>query len=427
MILALFGQKEKVGMKKNALKSNLVIAILVSVMLMGNSVIPASALTATGVLEEGEDYIHFDVDLAANITKAAFNMTKRWFEENREEWSSRWNEWRNRWEERHREWRGKWKGMMEGWREWARKNTRIREEWQHRWEEEWGERWEDEWADEWEDWEEWMENWEDRWEELVIDRIERIPRFMESHFRERMRNRFEELWERHMNAPRLAECWLNPASRLGFRDALGRSLNRTLQWVYNTTDVYVRNFTLAIEVTTKTFYTDDTYFTSGLYDLQASFDLYGVVIRNETGTFIRSQFRHLNVTEKVDGGEFGYHGWVFVPSKSLFMDLTAFSLPLENWERAYDEETDTTTFTLVKDINVTTPYGNVIIDPEMNLVVPGQATAAGEMIAVTSILPSDLVPVKFVTAATVVATIVLAGYYLGKRRTAMTIPTSLPA
>ncbi len=382
-------------MKKSNIKLNSLVAILVSVMLVGNSVVPANALTATGVLEEGEDYIHFDLTLTANITRTAFNMTKRWFEENREMWSSKWNEWKNRWEERYREWVGKWK---------------------------------DEWADKWEDWEEWMENWEERWEELAIERIEKIPEFMESHFRERMRNKFEELWEKHMNAPKLAECWLTPASRLGFKRALGHSLNKTLQWFYNTTDVYVKNFTLTIEVTTKTIYTDGTYITTGLYDLAASFDLYGVVIQNETGTFIRSQFRHLNVTEKVDGAEFGYHGWVFTPGKALFMDLTAFSLPLENWEKTYDQDTNTTTFTLVKDINVTTPYGNVIIDPEMNLVVPGQATAAGETIAISSILPSDLIPIKLVTAATVVATIVLMGYYyLGKRRTAIPIPTPQPA
>jgi len=400
-----------------------VVAILVSAMLLGSSVVPTSALTATGVLEEGEEYIHFDLTLAANITRTAFNMTKEWFEQNRETWSSRWNEWKHRWEERYREWMGKWKDMMEGWRDWARKNIRSRDEWEHRWEEEWGEEWKEEWADKWEDWEEWMENWEDRWEELMIERIERIPEFIESHFRERMREKFEELWEKQMNAPRLAACWATPASRLGLRNALGHSLNKTLQWVYNTTDVYVRNFSLTIEVTTKTIYTDGTYFTSGLYDLAAGFDLYGVVIRNESGTYIRSQFRHLNVTEMVDGGEFGFHGWTFTPNKALFMDLTAFSIPLENWESAYDEVANTTTYTLVKDINVTTPYGNVIIDPEMKLVVPGQATAAGDTIAITSILPSDLIPIRLVTAATAIATVILAGYYLGKRRTTISIPT----
>jgi len=414
-------------MKKPNLKANSVVAILVSAMLLGSSVVPTSALTATGVLEEGEDYIHFDLTLAANITRTAFNMTKEWFEQNRGTWSSRWNEWKHRWEQRYREWMGRWKEMMGGWRDWARKNIRSRDEWEHRWEEEWGEEWKEEWADKWEDWEDWMENWEDRWEELMIERIERIPEFVESNFRERMREKFEELWERHMNAPRLAACWATPASRLGLKNALGHSLNKTLQWVYNTTDVYVKNFNLTIEVTTKTVYTDGAYFTSGLYDLAAGFDLYGVVIRNESGTFIRSQFRHLNVTEMVDGTEFGFHGWTFRPNKALFMDLTAFSIPLENWESTYDEVANTTTYTLVNDINVTTPYGNVIIDPEMKLVVPGQATATGDTIAITSILPSDLIPVKLVTGATAVVTVILAGYYLGKRRTTMSIPTPHPA
>ena len=123
-------------MKKMNYKVNSVVAILVSILLMGSSVVPTGALTATGVLEEGEDHIHFDLTLEANITRTAFNMTKRWFEQNRETWSSRWNEWKHRWEERHREWTDKWKEMMGGWRDWARRNMQSRNEWQHRWREE---------------------------------------------------------------------------------------------------------------------------------------------------------------------------------------------------------------------------------------------------------------------------------------------------
>ena len=407
-------------MKKSTIRRNSLVAILASVALMTN-VVPAHALTARGVLEEGEDHIHFDLTLTANVTRTAFDITKRWYEDNAETWQSRWSNWKNRWEGGHTEWTGKWTELMRRWRDWATHNYQSRFEWEHEWREEWGESWNPDWAEKWNAWEEWMENWRTRWEELEFDDTEDVPEFIMPHFRERMKHKFSELWIGHMNAPMLAKCWIAPASRLGFKTALGHSINKTLEWIYNTSDVYIKDFNLTIEVTSKTLYTDGTYTTTGLYNLTQSFDLYGVVTTDDSDIIIRSQFRHLNVTEKVDGALFGYRGWVFTPGKALFMDLSAFSVPLDKW--AVGSTDDTTTFTLVRDINVTTPYGNVIIDPEMVLTVPGRATATGDVISVTAILPTDLMPIKLIGVTTIVATVVFVGYYLGKRRIAVTVPT----
>jgi len=401
--------------------------LLAAIVLSASAASPAQAITAKGFLKNGEDFVHFDLTLAANLTVTAFNITKQYFREHREDWSAKWENWKNRWEE-HREWRERWNEMMA---KWASLSLQWRTDWERRWREEWHEAWNGEWAERWDEWEEWMEKWETKWDELKIKHIDdlidvEIPEFIKPPFKQKMDEKFYELWDKHMNAPLLARCWLTPASQLGLKNALGHSLNKTLQWLYNSTDVYVKNFSLNIEVTERTVYSDGTLAKTGFYNLTESFDLYGVVINNASGTFVKSQFRRLNVTEKVDGGRFGFHGWVFTPSKALFMDLSAFGVPLEEWKTTYDSAMNTTTLTLVKDINVTTPYGNVVIDPEMILVVPGRATGTGDLLTVASILPSDLVSVRLGAVAMIAGTVLFAGYYLAKRRSTIPSRTSQP-
>jgi len=200
-------------------------------------------------------------------------------------------------------------------------------------------------------------------------------------------------------------------------------LNRTLQWLYNSTDVYVKNFTLTLEMTTKTLMADDIYLTSGIYNITQSFDIYGIVNNNASGTFIKSQFRHFNITENVENATFLGLPRNFTPGKAMFLDFTVFAVPLDNWTNTFDPLNNMTTFSLVRDINVTTQYGSVIIDPEMVLVVPGKATASGDTIMVALLLPTDLVPLRLIATATVVATVLVAGYYMIKRKTIIAVPT----
>jgi len=411
---------------KHAPGWSLLVVFLASAIL-APSIFPANAIDAKGVLKQGEDHVHFDLTLTANMTATAFNITKKWFEEDREGLRQKWTNWKTQWEEDHKDWRGNWSEYMKKWMEWAERDHQFETEWEHKWQQQWAEPWDEKWANKWDKWEEWMNKWNEKWEQLKIEETEEMPEFIRPCFREKMQEKFDDLWNKHMNAPTMARCWGTPASQFGLKNALANSINKTLQWIYNSSDVYIKNFNLSIEVTTKTSYTDGTYMMTGVYAVAQSFDLYGVVTSNSSGTFIRSQFRSFNVTEKVDGAKFGFPGWVFTPSKAMFLDLSVFSFPLEQWENTYDSDSNTTTFTLVRDINVTTPYGNVIIDPEMVLVVPGRATAAGNTITIASILPADLVPIEFVVAATIIATVVLAGYYAAMRRRTAAVPSLRPA
>jgi hypothetical protein len=338
-------------------------------------------------------------------------------------WMSKWNNWKSLWEDTRQTQGQQWSEWMKGWETWK---SLLKQEWVNGWQAEWHQTWNAGWAAKWQQWDEWMGNWTSEWRQINLKEIKEIPEFIMPSFNERMKENFNNLWNRYMNAPVMAQCWAVPASQLGLKNALGLSLNRTLQWIYNTTDVYIKSFNLTIETATKTVYTDGNYMISGLYSLATSFDLYGVVINNASGTYIRSQFRYLNVTDKIDGGKFGFHGWIFTPSKTLFMDLTAFSIPLEEWNSTYSTATNTTTFALTKNINVTTPFGNVIIDPEMNLVVPGHAIGFGDAIAIASVLPSDLISLQLVTATAIVSTVVIIGYYLRRRGITVPIQIQLP-
>jgi len=395
--------------------------ILAMILLVTGATFPDRALTANGVLEKGEDHVHFDLTLTVNITQTAFNITRKDFEDQRETWTKKWTEWKNMWEERREQWREGWEEWIDRWESWP---FQWREEWSTRWRTEWNETWRPEWIAKWSDWDEWMQKWEERWKEIRFENMEKIPEFLRAGFRARMMERFRDLWQKHMNASTLAQCWLTPASQRGLKNALGQSLNKTLQRIYNTSDVYIKNFNLTVELHTDTILTDGTYVSTGIFNLAQTFDLYGVIIQNSSGTFIRSQFRRFNVTEKVDGKRFGYPGWVFTPGKAMFMDLSVFSVPLDEWNKTFDPATNTTTFSLVRNINVTTPYGNVIVDPELNLVVPGEASAVGDVIVVAPILPTDLLPLRIIVPTAAVATLAVLAYYLSKRRTM--IPRAYP-
>jgi hypothetical protein len=406
-------------MVKSTMKLSLLIALLASAMFMPGILYPANALTARGVLGEGDDYVHFDLTLTANITLTAFNFTRTWFEENKEMWQQKWNSWKNRWEDQHTDWRGKW---IERMRNWIGHAIQLRNTWRNEWTEEWNMTWNDEWAEKWNDWQDWMDKWETKWEDLKYNETEQIPAFLKHKFWEKMVEKFDDIWEKHIHASLLASCWTTPALHLGLKNALSHSLNRTLQWLYNTTDVYIRNYTLSLEITTKTLMTDDTYLTSGIYNLTQSFDIYGIIINNATGTFIKSQFRHFNITEEMENTTLLGFPRKFTPGKAMFLDFSVFAVPLDNWTNTFDPGSNVTTFSLVRDINVTTQYGSVIIDPEMVLVVPGKAIASGETIMVALILPTDLIPLRLIAATTVVATVLVAGYYMIKRKTIIAVP-----
>jgi len=399
--------------------------VMLTLMLLASATFADQAGSAKGVLEEGQDHIRFDLTLTVNITQAAFNITKKSFGDEKEAWVNKWEKWKNRWEEKHElQWKGRWRDHMKEWASWKES---WKQEWGKMWRAEWNETWNPEWKEKWEEWEEWMKNWKERWNETEYEHFERIPEFIRPRFKHIMMEKFRELWENHVNAPLLARCWDTRASRLGLKTALRQALNKTLQRIYNTSDVYVRNFNMTIDLLTSSTVVDGTYTSTGIFNLTQSFDLYGVVTQNSSGTFIRSQFRSLNVTEKVDGKWFGYPGWVFTPGKAMFLDLSVFSVPFEEWERTVDPTANSTRFTLVRDINVTTPYGSIIVDPELSLVVPGVAAGTGDVIAIIPILPTDLVPVRILVPTVIIATLVLAAYYLLKKKSVMQERYSAPS
>jgi hypothetical protein len=150
-------------------------------------------------------------------------------------------------------------------------------------------------------------------------------------------------------------------------------------------------------------------------EIKLTFDVIGAVVSNETGTYFNCKFRAMNASELclIEDEE-------LMPSKALFIDLSALDVPLQQWERTYDEATNKTTFRLViKEIKVSQPYGSVSIDPEATLVVYGKATGSGDAIIVSAVMPpvAPVVPMwTWLLTAAIIAVVVLSVIAVAVRR-----------
>jgi Skp family chaperone for outer membrane proteins len=423
----------------------------------------ASAITASGVLEEGKDYIHFDLTLTVDFTSATVKMMEMERPEVKEVLSRARTELRDKLGELER----KLSEIEDAIAAVADRRPDISESLDELLEaiREFKEEVSEEKAEERPELEEVLEEVGDFLKEVVkfarrhpmvmpvlraegvdvehelhvfvtraiklSELIERVP-----DFKEEMRERCEKLWEDHVRGDVLAACWETPALQRGLKEALGNALNRTLQRIYGTTDVYVKNFILSIEIVKRIDYVDGDPIVTGTFTLSQSFDLHGIVTVNASGVFIRSQFRCFNVTEDVEvevpEEVAGFRRWKFTPAKVMFLDLSVFSVPLEEWDRFYDPAANSTTFRLVKNLNITTPFGNVIIDPEYTLTVPGDATGSGEVIMVKAptvavAFPVDLLPILATIIIAAAITIVIAAYWVRRRSLVASVGTLKPS
>lgn len=244
---------------------------------------------------------------------------------------------------------------------------------------------------------------------------------------ERMREKYEKLYK-HVEIP--VACWETPALHEGLQTCMCECLNETLKELYKPKPVYIKNYRLEIEFTRDVTVIDGEVVVTGTFILRQSFDLYGIVIVNATGIFIQGEFRAFSAVEEVDMGRYGKAGWKFTPAKAMFMDLSAFAVPLENWNVTYDPATGTTTFTLTRDISIETPFGYVKIDPVASLTVPGYAKAKGDSITAglppppVFPIPVDILPLFALIAIAVALTAAVAAYQI--KRKFVTAPAVKP-
>lgn len=322
---------------------------------------PAQAGTIEGVIED--DHVHLEVHLEVNFSEVADSLAER----NVTDYN-------------------KIKQQLKKW---------IKE--RHRWRE--GEDW----------------TLEELYEKLNETGFDEIPpglnKSIVKRIREYLQDRKRLEKELHKHVDPVVSCWLTPALRNGLQNALRNNLNASLRRLFPNYEV--RNLELEVD------YND----TTKIYTVDIELDLYNAVTTNSSGTFVNGKFRYFNATGEIDPEEFGGKGLSkFTPSKAMFLDLSAFNVPLEEWTRNYDPESNTTEFSIERDIVVSTALGDIYVDPEASLVVGGEAIASGDAISVVQPLLEQPVTVVGVTVplwmtlATLVATIAVVLSALAYRR-----------
>jgi len=112
--------------------------------------------------------------------------------------------------------------------------------------------------------------------------------------------------------------------------------------------------------------------------------IFGTVITNSSGVFLKTGWRALNASKDMDATKFGGSG-VINPGKMMMLDLTAFRVPMEKWTRTFDSATNSTTFTYKTDVSIQTAFGTMFIDPDQSITVPGNVSASGNDIVIYAV------------------------------------------
>jgi len=138
------------------------------------------------------------------------------------------------------------------------------------------------------------------------------------------------------------------------------------------------------------------YYTA-IVEVVIDFDVEGISNTTIAARSYDLRFRCVKVDEDLSYGEFRFN-----PCRSFFMDLSAFSAPLEEWERRFNGTHTIFTYR-VDSIKVYTPSGFLIsIDPQMSIVTEGYAQASGD-----TITTAELTTETWILIASIIAAIVI--------------------
>jgi len=201
--------------------------------------------------------------------------------------------------------------------------------------------------------------------------------------------KFKDLWQDIMKGPLLMYYLSIPAFKTVFNNKMKKVIEDSLIKLYNNY-VKIKNFTMNISFKMNhTNIGSDKILNIDIV-IEKTFDLTNVITENATHIIIDAKVRYLNITENIDLENF-IPGWVINPSKDLFMDDSAFKIPLQYWNRTYLPNENKTIFTLERDVSISLPIGNITIDPEEIIIVKGLAEGRGDQILIPKTVS---VPVK---------------------------------
>ncbi len=154
---------------------------------------------------------------------------------------------------------------------------------------------------------------------------------------------------------------INQQARLTFTNRLQQTLGD---------NVSLENFNM-----TYRYYSENQTFKASM-----NLEINGSISFNGSNYIVRTHWRWINAS-----GDFEFdhlqHRYRFNFAKMLGFDLSNFNVPLEQWTREYDQNLNMTRYSLtIPPYNISTQYGEILIDPTQVIETPGETFVLGDLI-----------------------------------------------
>ena len=197
---------------------------------------------------------------------------------------------------------------------------------------------------------------------------------------------------------------INQQARLTFTNRLQQSLGD---------NVSLKNFNVTYRYNSE----------NQTFRVNINLEINGSVSFNGSNYLVRTQWRWINASGDY---EFDHlqHRYRFNFAKMMGLDLSRFNVPLEQWIREYDQNRDVTKYSLtILPYNISTQYGNILIDPTQVIETPGESFALGDLIQ------ENLVPIPefsyFHLVGVIMTSLLVTTIVIKKKQSSMVIQRNL--
>jgi hypothetical protein len=197
---------------------------------------------------------------------------------------------------------------------------------------------------------------------------------------------------------------INQQARLTFTNRLQQSLGD---------NVSLKNFNMTYRYNSE----------NQTFRVNINLEINGSVSFNGSNYLVRTQWRWINASGDY---EFDHlqHRYRFNFAKMMGLDLSRFNVPLEQWIREHDQNRDVTKYSLtILPYNISTQYGNVLIDPTQVIETPGESFALGDLIQ------ENLVPIPefsyFHLVGVIMTSLLVTTIVIKKKQSSMVIQRNL--
>jgi hypothetical protein len=146
-------------------------------------------------------------------------------------------------------------------------------------------------------------------------------------------------------------------------------------------------------------------------------EIKGPVSYNGSNYLVRTQWRWIKAFGDCEF-EHQQKRYQFNFAEMMGLDLSRFDVPLELWTRERNQDSDLTKYSLtIPPYNVSTPYGNILIDPTQVIRTPGETFVLGDLIQEGSVPIPEFIPLQLV--GVIIITLLTTIIIINKRRSSL--------